>query len=151
MRFFSATQPSHSAVLAVSGRVTTDPEDLRRHTSHRWFFDEEKQLAARYVPFDPEALERVASESVGSRCVQINKVEEDDFNRTLLLSFENGKEAFARFPYSILGPTDLIAASEAATMHSAGDTLQLPIPKLLANSSRTRDDTSVGAAYVLTE
>ncbi len=105
LRPFSATShASRSADLAVSGHLTNDPEDLRCHTSHRWLFDEELQLAARYVPFDPQALERMASESAGSRCVRINKVAEDDFNRTFLLNFENGREAFARFPYSVLGP-----------------------------------------------
>ncbi|PIL37487.1 hypothetical protein GSI_01181 [Ganoderma sinense ZZ0214-1] len=150
-RPFSATSyASRSVDLAVSGRITTDPEDLRCHTSHRWLFDEEMQLAARYVPFNPHALESVASEAVGSRCVRMDKVREDDFNRTLLLSFENGTEAVVRFPYSLLGPTDLITASEAATTEFVRDTLHFPVPKVLAYSSPLHG-TSVGAAYIITE
>ena len=52
------------------GHVTSDPEDLRCHTSRRRFFDDEMQLAARYAPsmsrFDPEALGSVAPEATGS-------------------------------------------------------------------------------------
>ncbi|KAI1795111.1 hypothetical protein LXA43DRAFT_1091234 [Ganoderma leucocontextum] len=151
VRSFSTTRhASRPAVLAVSGNVTTDPEDLRCHTSHRWLFDEEMQLAGRYVPFDPQALGSVASDAVGSSCLRIDKVAEDNVNRTLLLSFENGREAVARFPYSVLGPTDLIAASEAATTQFVRDTVGLPVPKVLAYSSRAHR-TSVGAAYIITE
>ena len=86
---------------------------------------------------------------MSSRCIRIDKVAEDDFNLTFLLSFENGKEALARFPYTVLGPTDLVAASEAATTHLVGEIIRLRVPKLLVYSSRAHDDASVGAAYVL--
>ena len=79
--------------LEVAGQKTTDPEDLRRHTLTRWLYNEkarkfldfkyipsaksndvEAELARRYVDFNPYALAEAASETLGAKCVKMNKI-----------------------------------------------------------------------------
>ncbi|KAI0792840.1 kinase-like domain-containing protein [Abortiporus biennis] len=146
----SSNQNSGLPQLAVDGKVTSDIEDLRRFTSVRWLYDEDKHTKPRYINFDPFALCNVASDLVGTKCIRINKVAEGTSNKVLLLTFDDGQEIIARLPCPVAGPPHLITASEVATMEFARSILGIPVPKVLAWCSKA-DESSVGAEYILME
>ena len=64
-----------------------------------------------------------------------------------LLGFDNGAEAIARLPFPIVG-SPLVTASEVATMDFARTVLDIPVPRVLAWSSRPND---VGTEFIVCE
>jgi hypothetical protein len=72
------------------------------------------------------------------------------FNRIFLLNFDNGAECLARIPYPIAGPSYLLVSSEAATVEFLRTVLEIPVPKVLAWSSR-REPNPVGTDYIIME
>ena len=70
------------------------------------------------------------------------------FNRVFLLGFDNGVEAIARLPFPIVGSPHLVTASEVATMDFARMILEIPVPRVLAWSSRPND---VGTEFIICE
>ena len=94
-----------------------DQEIFFRYSSGRWIWNEEDQLAARYVKFDIQALCSIAADSLGSSaCSTITKLPEGNFNKTFLLSMTNGKEAVAKVPNPNSGRPGFSTANEVATM-----------------------------------
>lgn len=90
---------------------------LYNYTSGRWLWNEEKQLKDRHVKFNLQALCNIASQAVGSRsCTDVTKMPEDNFNKALLLSMDDGKEVVARMPNPSAGLPGLVTSSEVATM-----------------------------------
>lgn len=74
-------------------------------------------MAQRYRPFNLEALAAVAAEAVGSvRCVSVEKLPDGNYNKTLLLTMDDGAQAVAKLPYPNAGRPHLTVASEVATM-----------------------------------
>lgn len=71
-------------------------------------------------------------------------------NRVFLLTFDDGTKAVARIPFSTAGPPHLTTASEVATMDYARNILSLPVPKVLAWSSRA-SGTPVGCEFIIME
>lgn len=62
-------------------------------------------------------LAQVAAQSIGaSSCVEIKKVPEGNFNKTFLLTMNNGKEVIAKVPNPNAGHAHFTTASEVATM-----------------------------------
>ncbi|KDQ11506.1 hypothetical protein BOTBODRAFT_135803 [Botryobasidium botryosum FD-172 SS1] len=104
-----------------------------------------------YVEFDAAALQKIASEAAGAKsCLSIRKIAEGAFNKIFLLRLDNNKEVIARIPCSSAGPPHFATASEVATMDFALDHLHLPVPKVLAWSSRLVGN-PVGAEYIIME
>lgn len=90
---------------------------MYRYTAGRWLWNESDQLARRYVHFDINELVRVAAGSLGaSNCTEIKKLPEGNFNKTFLLTFDNGSEVIARIPNPNAGRPHFSTASEVATM-----------------------------------
>ena len=125
------------------------------------------KMSMRYVKFNYDALVKVAIEAVSARsCTSFRKISEGlsfpsvpactiwlhgiqgMFNRVFLLGFDNGAEAIARLPFPIVGSPHLVTASEVATMDFARTVLKIPVPRVLAWSSRPNN---VGTEFIICE
>lgn len=91
-------------------------EDFYNYRSGRWLYNEQHQLAKRYVKFDVSALQRVAADTAGSDCSAIAKLAEGFYNKTFSLKLDDGRELIAKIPNPNAGPPNITIANEAATM-----------------------------------
>ncbi len=73
-------------------------------------------MAKRYVKFNVQALQQIASQALRSRCVELRKLPEGLYNKVLSLRMENGKEILARIPNPNAGHPHYVVASEVATL-----------------------------------
>ncbi|OAL73986.1 hypothetical protein A7D00_2015 [Trichophyton violaceum] len=128
-----------------------ETNELFSYTSGRWLYNEEKQLKARYVEFDIEALKECASTVLGSPCVQLRKLPEGLYNKVFSVKMENGKDVIARIPNPNAGNPKMVVSSEVATLEFLRTVLDIPIPKVLAWSSPGPHQNLVGAEYMLME
>ena len=97
--------------------IAGDEESLYRYTSGRWLWDEQAQLSRHYIRFNIAELARIAAESTGaSSCVEVKKIPEGNFNKTFLLTMNNGNEVIAKVPNPNAGRPHYSTASEVATM-----------------------------------
>ena len=97
--------------------IDGDEESFYRYTSGRWLWDEQAQLSSRYVPFNVAELAQIAARSIGaSSCVEIKKIPEGNFNKTFLLTMNDGNEVVAKVPNPNAGRPHFTTASEVATM-----------------------------------
>ncbi|OJJ43599.1 hypothetical protein ASPZODRAFT_136051 [Penicilliopsis zonata CBS 506.65] len=119
------------------------------YTSGRWLFNEQQQLDKRYIEFDIPALQRIAGQAVGSRCMKMDKLPEGLFNKVFSLHMENGKEVLARIPNPNAGHPRYVVASEVATLDFLRTVLDIPVPRVLSWSSSQPNP--VGAEYILME
>ncbi|KAM3416296.1 hypothetical protein BST61_g7902 [Cercospora zeina] len=131
--------------------TTESPEQLFRHTSGRWLYNEKKRLAERERIFNIAGLKRLAAEAVSrdvGDVVHFDKLGEGAANRAFIIGMRDGLAVVARIPYTITKPRHLLVASEAATMtllHSKG----LPVPKVYGYSATS--DNAAGVEYILME
>jgi len=94
-----------------------DVEQFYKYTSGRWLWNENYQLARRYVEFDLPGLLQVSAQAIGARsCVKVEKLPEGNFSKVFLLSMDNGRELIAKIPNPNAGQPHFTTASEAATM-----------------------------------
>jgi hypothetical protein len=71
-------------------------EEFHRYTRGRFVCDEAHEMAQRYIPFNLEALVAVAARAIGSdRCVAVEKLPDGNYNKTLLLTMNDGAQAVA--------------------------------------------------------
>jgi hypothetical protein len=85
-------------------------------------------MAQRYIPFNLEALVAVAARAIGSdRCVAVEKLPDGNYNKTLLLTMNDGAQAVAKLPNPNAGRPHLTVASEVAIM----DYVCLSMPRVL--------------------
>lgn len=121
--------------------IDCDEESFYRYTSGRWLWDEPAQLSRRYVQFSIAALTQIAAKSVGaSSCVEIKKVPEGNFNKTFLLTMNDGNEVIAKVPNPNAGRPHFNTASEVATMDFVGKCF-------LPSSPAGVNETSAGKKY----
>ena len=96
-------------------------ESFYGYTAGRWLWDEPAQLSQRYVPFNMAELARIAARSIGaSSCIEIKKLPEGNFNKTFLLTMNDGNEVIAKVPNPNAGRPHFTTASEVATMDFVG-------------------------------
>ncbi|KAL7280984.1 hypothetical protein ACG7TL_005934 [Trametes sanguinea] len=135
---------------AVEGDVA-DEHELFSVTTRRWLWNEEQQRAARYLPFNVQALVDVATKASGAkRCTSIKKIQDGIFNRTLSLRFDNDVELIAKIPFPTAGPKHYCTASEVATLDYLRTEHGIPTPIVRAWCSRA-DSSPVGIEYILYE
>ncbi|TRM60757.1 kinase-like domain-containing protein [Schizophyllum amplum] len=128
-----------------------DEQELFSMTQCRWLFNNEQQLALRYVPFNIEALIDIAVRSASARrCVSFKKISEGIANRVFALKFDNDVDYILKIPFSVAGPKHLCTASEVATLDYLDTELEFPVPLVRAWSSHA-EETPVGAEYILYE
>lgn len=143
-------------------------ESLFKYTSGRWLSNESAQLAKRYRRFDVDHLIRASVAAVGSKsCVELEKLDEGNFNKVFLLRMDDGKEVIAKLPNPNAGRPHSLTASEVATMDyvctslyrrkldlanniKARNILKIPVPKIFSWCSNA-SNTPIGAEYVLME
>ncbi|KZT32010.1 hypothetical protein SISSUDRAFT_994491, partial [Sistotremastrum suecicum HHB10207 ss-3] len=112
------------------------------------------ERALRFVRFDVEALKRKAAEAVEAKfCVKMSKIAEGSHNKIYHLTFDNDKEAIARIPCPILGPSIIsqVIASEVATMDYCRSKFRLKIPRVLAWSRTAEDREAIGTDFIIME
>ena len=109
--------PGSGKVIKTEALAPKDEyEDFFSYTSGRWLYDEQAQKRKRYIRFDVQALQQVATQALGSRCTEIRKLPEGLYNKVLSLRMENGKEILARIPNPNAGHPHYVVASEVATL-----------------------------------
>lgn len=130
--------------------MTSYHENFFRHTSTRWIYDEQRQLAIRYRQFDVEALKSSVVKCTGTDAVaDFRKLDEGTYNKVFNVLLNNGTDDIARIPNPNAGPAHLVTSSEVATMQFLRDRLGLTqVPRVLAWSSRP-SETPVGSEYII--
>lgn len=74
-------------------------------------------MSQRYVRFNVNELARCAAEAVGARsCVGISKYPDGMYNKSMLLTMDNGSRVVAKVPNPNAGLPHFTTASEVATM-----------------------------------
>ncbi|KAH8716907.1 kinase-like domain-containing protein [Phaeosphaeriaceae sp. PMI808] len=127
-------------------------EDIFSYKALRWLWNEPEQLQRRYLQFDLKALIQAteAAAGTGAKCVEITKLSEGNFNKTLLVTMHDERQLIARLPNPSAGRPHYTTASEVATMDYARDRLQIPVPKVLAYSTHAGTN-GIGAEYIIME
>ncbi|EUC55463.1 phosphotransferase enzyme family protein [Rhizoctonia solani AG-3 Rhs1AP] len=126
----------------------TQCESFFEYTSGRWLYNEDKQLALRYIWFNINALQELAANTVGaSYCTTMAKTHEGSYNKIFHLKFDNNQELIAKIPTKLIPPF-YTTASEVATMDYARNVLKIQAPEVLAYSAHA-DSTPVGTEFIL--
>ncbi|KAI9063793.1 hypothetical protein FKP32DRAFT_655911 [Trametes sanguinea] len=109
------------------------------------------ERAARYMPFNVQALVDVAISAAGAKtCITIEKIQDGIFNRVLSLKFDNGVELIAKIPFPTAGPKHYCTANEVATLDYLRTEHGIPTPVVRAWCSRA-ESSPVGIEYILYE
>ncbi|RLL96198.1 hypothetical protein CFD26_100335 [Aspergillus turcosus] len=132
-----------SSMNAKSQTSDAESKSFYQYTSGRWLWNEDAQLAVRYVKFNIKELCCIAAASVGSTsCTDVTKLTEGNFNKVLLLTTDDGKEVIAKIPNPNAGYPHFLTASEVATNGFS--------PKVYTWCAKA-DETPVGAEYIVME
>ncbi|OAL75077.1 hypothetical protein A7D00_0675 [Trichophyton violaceum] len=155
--------PSFNSLLNLIDGKVHDYSDFSKPTSHEEVFqynnghflvDEEYQFARRYIRFNIDELCNLVSSVVAKGTSTISKVAkmekmEGGFHKALLMTLENGTEVVAKIPCPNAGLPMLSTASEAAVLEFVRTHTTIPVPKVLAWSSDSKNP--VGAEYIILE
>ena len=125
--------------MAHSGRSGMSPRDesLYNFSRGRFVSNERQEMARRYACFDTQELGAVAASAMGSpSCVSLEKYPDGMYNKAMLLTMCDGKQAVAKIPNPNSGRPHLTTASEVATMDFVSAT---PHPFVLVNTLNWTD------------
>lgn len=74
-------------------------------------------MSQRHVQFNVNELARCAAQAAGAaRCVKIEKYPDGMYNKSMLLTMDNGTQVVAKVPNPNAGLPHFTTASEVATM-----------------------------------
>ncbi|KAF2757486.1 hypothetical protein EJ05DRAFT_465617 [Pseudovirgaria hyperparasitica] len=151
-RALSTESPCASRTISQSPTLgLQNGRDLFNYTRGRFITDEQFELSQRCVDFNVDALARCAAETVGAEsCISIEKYPDGMYNKSMLLTMDNGSQVVAKIPNPNAGIPHLTTASEVATMEFIREKLGTPVPKVLAWSSRAQSN-PIGAEYIIME
>ncbi|KAM0714559.1 hypothetical protein Q7P37_009855 [Cladosporium fusiforme] len=125
--------------------------DPYTYSQGQWLHRNEERQNARRLHFNFEALLDVAvKHSKGAREVVACEKREGGFNRIFIIEFDNGAKVVAKVPMPYAGPTALTTMSEVATLKYVRHKTHVPVPQVLAWSSKPESD-SVGIEYIIME
>jgi len=112
----SANTHRHSPKISTITDVSES--DIFAYKAQRWLWNEPSQLQRRYLKFNIAPLIHAAEKALGhgAKCVEMTKLPEGNFNKTLLLEMEDGREVIAKLPNPNAGRPYYTTASEVATM-----------------------------------
>ena len=92
-------------------------DDNFRFTRGRFVCNEKHEMSQRYIRFDLRELGRIAADAVGSNsCINIEKYPDGMYNKSFLLTMNDGMQAVAKIPNPNAGRPHYTTASEVATM-----------------------------------
>jgi hypothetical protein len=101
----------------MSDKDWNSDESYFRFTRGTFVRNEAEQLSSRCVRFDMNELTRVAARSLGATaCVAVSKLPEGMYNKTFLMSMDDGQQCIAKIPNPNAGIPHFNTASEVATM-----------------------------------
>lgn len=92
-------------------------DDLFNYTRGRFICNEKHEMSQRHVRFDVNELARCAAEAVGAKaCVNVLKYPDGMYNKSMLLTMDDGSQVVAKVPNPNAGLPHFTTASEVATM-----------------------------------
>ncbi|KZF23958.1 hypothetical protein L228DRAFT_208790 [Xylona heveae TC161] len=110
-------------------------------------------MAMRHTRFNMNELAKRAAEAAGdahTQCVQVEKFSDGMFNKSFLFTMQDGTQVVGKAPNPNAGLAHYTTASEVATMDFVRNRLGTPAPKVLAWSSKAKEN-PVGAEYIIME
>ncbi|KAJ5941879.1 phosphotransferase enzyme family protein [Penicillium verrucosum] len=124
-------------------------DEFFKFTRGRFIVDEADNLRRREIKFDLNRLARVAADSVGAaQCISIKKYPDGMFNKTFLMTMNDGREVVAKVPNPNAGVPHFTTASEVAIMDFASKVLDTPVPYVHAWNSQAKLH-PVGAEFII--
>lgn len=103
--------------MTKSKEAWNENEDFFCFSRGRFLRNDSQELSQRYVRFNVDELSRIAAEACdSSRCVDVEKFADGMYNKSLLLTMDNGTQVVAKVPNPNAGRCHLTTASEVATM-----------------------------------
>ncbi|KAI3266447.1 hypothetical protein CBS147309_6164 [Penicillium roqueforti] len=91
-------------------------DEFFKFTRSRFLVDEAENLRRREIKFNLNRLASVAADSIGAaQCISIIKYPDGMFNKTFLMTMEDGREVVAKVPNPNSGIPHFTMASEFAT------------------------------------
>ena len=106
-------------------------EEFFKFTRGRFIVDETENLRRREIRFDLNQLAKAAADSVeAAQCVSIKKYPDGMFNKSFVLSMDDGREVVAKVPNPNAGIPHFTTASEVATMDFVSPSRIPSIPSL---------------------
>ncbi|KAJ8104742.1 hypothetical protein OPT61_g10596 [Boeremia exigua] len=146
----TTTRCVHSAAACLYSDLKYS-EDLFNYTRGRFVCNEQYEMSQRHVRFNVNELARCAADAVGAKsCVSVSKYPDGMYNKSMLLTMDDGSRVVAKVPNPNAGLPHFTTASEVATMEFARNVLGNPVPKVLAWSSQAHES-PVGAEYIIME
>ncbi|KAF2423572.1 phosphotransferase enzyme family protein [Tothia fuscella] len=128
-------------------------DDFFQFTRGTFVRNEAEQLASRRIKFDMNELTRVAASSIGANsCIMVENLPDGMYNKTFLLSMDDGQKVVAKVPNPNSGTPYFTTASEVATMDFpiyVRNTLKAPVPKVFKYECRSSNP--VGAEFIIME
>ncbi|KAK2733427.1 hypothetical protein FQN57_002123 [Myotisia sp. PD_48] len=104
-------------------------EDFFSFTRGHFVLDEVDQMARRHIRFNMNELVHIAAESVGAKsCVDVEKCPDGMYNKSFVLTMDDGQEVIAKVPNPNAGVSYFTTASEVATMDFVRNVLGTPAP-----------------------
>jgi hypothetical protein len=103
---------------SISTIADVSESDIFAYKAQRWLWNEPSQLQRRYLKFNISSLIHAAEKALGpgAKCVNMTKLPEGNFNKTLLVEMKDGGEVIAKLPNPNAGRPHYTTASEVATM-----------------------------------
>ncbi|KAI2715813.1 hypothetical protein CBS147354_7196 [Penicillium roqueforti] len=96
-------------------------DEFFKFTRSRFLVDEAENLRRREIKFNLNRLASVAADSIGAaQCISIIKYPDGMFNKTFLMTMEDGREVVAKVPNPNSGISHFTMASEFATTDFVG-------------------------------
>ncbi|KAF2732731.1 phosphotransferase enzyme family protein [Polyplosphaeria fusca] len=160
--------PKQSIMLLIQSDLKYS-DDLFNYTRGRFVCDEGYEISQRRVRFNVNELARCAAETIGAKlCVNIKKYPDGMYNKSMLLTMDNGSQVVAKVPNPNAGIPHFTTANEVATMDfvrfisgviasryltdilQSRNVLGTPVPRVFAWSSKVQEN-PVGAEYIIME
>jgi hypothetical protein len=130
-------------------------DDLFHYTRGRFICNEKDEMLQRHIRFDVNELGRIAAEAVGAAsCVKVEKYPDGMYNKSMLLTMDNGSQVVAKVPNPNAGLPHFTTASEVSTMDFVRVLLDCIILSMICSLSvgtkGSRNACSQSAGMVLT-
>ncbi|GAD95752.1 phosphotransferase family protein [Paecilomyces variotii No. 5] len=141
-----------AGLMVIAKMVPANEEDFYRYTTKRWLSNDHLEASKRYRKFNIHELIYAALRSSHAEkrtCINVMKYREGLYNKSFLITFDDGSEVVAKLPNPNAGPKRFTIASEVATMDYVHRRLDIPAPRVLSWGCDASND--VGCEYIIME